>query len=174
MKGANCERVAKRGGLVAISGNLEMEPLSLTFGYGDSNIVSGEVTMFQRFAAGTAIASIAIAIAALILALIPRLTFERIYPLTIIWCCAPLAWGVWALLTPLAWVPKRLPLWGAILGLFAGSMAAFVLNLPSRFLGESVPIMVRAVVVLVMTLFYYVTWTLVRGAYRWLAGTTST
>ncbi|MGB9073961.1 MAG: hypothetical protein WCC22_15090 [Terriglobales bacterium] len=129
--------------------------------------------MFQRFAAGTAIASIAIAIAALILGLTPGLTFERIYPLTILWCCAPLAWGVWALLTPSAWMPKRLPLWGAFLGLFAGSMAAFVLNLPSRFFGEPAPILVRAIAVLVMTLFYYLMWMLVRGAYRWLAGATS-
>jgi hypothetical protein len=72
--------------------------------------------MFQRFAAGTAIASIPIAIAALILGFTPSLTFEKIYPLTIFWCCAPLAWGVWALLTPSAWMPKRLPLWGALLG----------------------------------------------------------
>jgi hypothetical protein len=129
--------------------------------------------MFQRFAAGTAIASIAIAIAAIILSLTPGLKFERLYPLTILWCCAPLAWGVWALLTPSAWMPKRLPLWGAFLGLFAGSMAAFVLNLPSRFLGEPVSMPVRAIAVLVITLFYYLMWMLVRGAYRWLAGTTS-
>jgi drug/metabolite transporter (DMT)-like permease len=129
--------------------------------------------MFQRFAAGTAIASIAVAIAAIILSLTPGPKFERIYPLTILWCCAPLAWGVWALLTPSAWMPKRLPLWGAFLGLFAGSMAAFVLNLPSRFLGEPVSMLVRAIAVLVMTLFYYLMWMLVRGAYRWLAGTTS-
>ena len=129
--------------------------------------------MFQRFAAGTAIASIAIAIAAVILSLTPALKFERIYPLTILWCCAPLAWGVWVVLTPSAWMPKRLPLWGAILGLFAGSMAAFVLNLPSRFLGEPVSILVRATAVLVMTLFYYLMWMLVRGAWRRLSGTRS-
>ena len=129
--------------------------------------------MFQRFAAATAIASIAVAIAAIILSLTPGLKFARIYPLTILWCCAPLAWGVWALLTPSAWMPKRLPLWGAFLGFFAGSMAAFVLNLPSRFLGEPVSMLVRAIAVLVGTLFYYLMWMLVRGAYRWLAGTTS-
>lgn len=129
--------------------------------------------MFQRFAAGTAIASIAIAIAAIILSLTPGLKFERLYPITILWCCVPLAWGVWALLTPSAWMPKRLPLWGAFLGLFAGSMAALVLNLPSRFLGEPVSMLVRAIAVLVGTLFYYLMWMLVRGAYRWLAGTTS-
>jgi len=126
--------------------------------------------MFQRFAAGTAIASIPVAMAALILGLTPGLTFERICPLAILWCCAPFAWGVWALLTPSAWMPNRLPLWGAILGFFAGSMAAFALNLPSRLFPEPVPILVRAIAVLVMTLFYYLLWMLVRAACRWLAG----
>jgi hypothetical protein len=130
--------------------------------------------MFQRFAAGTAVASIVIAIASTTVSVIPGLKFERIYPITILWCCLPLFWGVWAVLTPPAWVPKRLPLWGSILGLFAGSMGAFVLNLPSRFLGEPVPMLSRAIAVLVGTLLYYLMWMLVRGALRWLAGTTST
>jgi hypothetical protein len=43
-------------------------------------IVAREVTMFQRFAAGTAVASIVIAIAAIILSVIPGPKFERIYP----------------------------------------------------------------------------------------------
>ncbi|MBZ5655723.1 MAG: hypothetical protein LAO56_10650 [Acidobacteriia bacterium] len=128
--------------------------------------------MFQRFAAGTAIASIVVAIAALALALTPGLTFARIYPLAILWCCVPFAWGVWAVLTPSAWMPNRLPLWGAFLGFFAGSMGAFVLNLPSRFFGQPVSILVRAIAVLVMTLFYYLMWMLVRRACRWLAGPT--
>ncbi|MGB9202412.1 MAG: hypothetical protein WCB94_00420 [Terriglobales bacterium] len=130
--------------------------------------------MFQRFAAGTAVASIGVAIAAIILSLTSGPKFERIYPLTILWCCAPLAWGLWAVLTPAAWMPKRLPLWGTFLGLFVGSMAAFVLNLPSRFAGEPVTMPVRAIAVLVVTLSYYLLRMLVRGAYRWLAGTTST
>jgi drug/metabolite transporter (DMT)-like permease len=130
--------------------------------------------MLQQFAAGTAIASIGIAIAAITLSLIPGLKFERIYPITILWCCAPLAWGVWAVLTPSTWMPKRLPLWGAFLGLIAGSIAAFVLNLPSRFLGAPVSILARATVVLFITLFYYLLWMLVRGACRWLAGAKST
>lgn len=122
--------------------------------------------LFQRFAAGTAVASIAIALAAFIVFLIPRLTFERIYPLTIVWCCAPLVWGLWALFTPSAWMPKRLPLWGSILGVIGGSLGVFVLNLPSRFLGEAVSPKLRGVAVLVMALFYYVLWMLVRVAYR--------
>ena len=122
--------------------------------------------MFQRFAAGTAVASVAIAIAALIVCFAPGLTFERIYPLTVLWCVAPLAWGIWALLTPSSWVPKRLPLWGAILGLMAGSLAAFVLNVPSRFFGTAVSATLRGVAVLVLTLFYYLCWILVRVACR--------
>lgn len=122
--------------------------------------------MFPRFAASTAIASIAIALAALIVFLTPRMTFERIYPVTILWCLAPCAWGIWALLTPSSWMPKRLPLWGAILGLIAGTMAAFVLNLPSRFLGEAASPKLRGVVVLVGALFYYLLWMLVRVAYQ--------
>jgi hypothetical protein len=130
--------------------------------------------MCQRFAAGTAVASIVIAITAIILSVIPGPKFERIYPITILWCCVPGSWRVWAVLTPSAWMPKRLPLWGAFLGFFAGSMAAFVLNLPSRFLGEPVSMLVRAIAVLVGTLLYYLMWMLVRGACRRLAGTTST
>lgn len=122
--------------------------------------------MFHRFAAGTAVASIAIALAAFIVLLTPRITFERIYPVTVLWCIAPCAWGIWALLTPSSWMPKRMPLWGAILGLIAGTMAAFVLNIPSRFLGEAVSPKLRGVAVLVMTLFYYLLWMLVRAAYR--------
>ncbi|MBZ5689115.1 MAG: hypothetical protein LAP86_29260 [Acidobacteriia bacterium] len=80
--------------------------------------------MFQRFAAGTAVASIVIAIASTIVSVMPGLKFERIYPITILWCCVPLFWGVWAVLPPSAWVPKRLPLWGSFLGLFAGSMGS--------------------------------------------------
>ena len=129
--------------------------------------------MFQRFAAGAAIASILLAIAAITLTLIPGLKLEKIYPIPILWCCVPLAWGVWAVLTPSAWMAKRLPLWGAILGLFAGSMAVFVLNLPLRFLGVPLSMLARALVVLVGTVLYFLLWMLVRVAWRQLAGTPS-
>jgi hypothetical protein len=129
--------------------------------------------MFQRFAAGTTVASIVIAIAAVILSVISGLEFERIYPVTIFWCCVPLIWGVWAMLTPRVWMPKQLPLWGAFLGLFAGLMAVLVLNLPSRFLERPVSMLVRIIAVLAGTLLYYLMWMLVRGAWRWLAGRTS-
>jgi hypothetical protein len=122
--------------------------------------------MFCRFAAGTAVASVAIAFAALVVSLTPGLTFERVYPVPILWCFVPWAWGIWALLTPSSWMPERLPLWGAILGLIAGSGAAFVLNVPSRFLGQAGSLSTRGGTVLVLALFYYLLWMLVRTAYR--------
>jgi len=125
--------------------------------------------MFQRFFAASTIASIAIAVGALAILLTPALTFQRIYPLTIVWCFVPLAWGMWALLAPPAWVPERLPLWGAILGLIAASLAAFVFNLPARILGVPVPATLRGVAVVVMAMLYYLLWMLVRVACRSLA-----
>jgi len=129
--------------------------------------------MFQRFVAGSAIASIAIGLGALAVVLTPALTLQKIYPLTPIWCFVPLAWGIWVLLAPAIWVPERLPLWGAVLGLIAGSLAAFVLNLPSRILGETVPGALRGVAVVVITFFYYLMWMLVRVAWPSLASTTT-
>jgi len=129
--------------------------------------------MFARFAAATAVVSAAIALAGLVVVLTPGLTFAKIYPLPIIWCFAPLVWGLWAWLTPSTWMPQRLPLWGAILGVIGGSFGAFVLNMPSRLLGEEVSPYVRGVAVLVMALFYYALWMLVRAAYRALAGVAS-
>jgi len=126
--------------------------------------------MFQRFAASTAVASIVIAAAVLIVCFVPGLAFERIYPLPIVWCVAPFAWGIWALLLPSAWMPRPLPLWGSILGLMAGSLAIFVLNLPSRLFGAVVSPRLRGAAVLVMVLFYYLLWMLVRASYRSLAG----
>ena len=129
--------------------------------------------MLQRFVAGSGIASIAIALGALALTLMPTLTLQRIYPLTIIWCFVPLAWGIWALLAPATWVPKRLPTWGAILGLIAGSLAAFVLNLPSRVFGATIPVTLRGVAVVVMAGFYYLLWMLVRATCRSLTPRTT-
>lgn len=125
--------------------------------------------MIQRFVAASGIASIAIALGALALVVIPALSLQRAYPLTTIWCFVPLAWGIWALIAPAAWLPQRLPTWGAILGLIAGSLGAFALNLPSRILGMTVPAVVRGVAVVVMAGFYYLLWMLVRVAYTSVA-----
>src|SRR5689334_14682077 len=92
--------------------------------------------MFPRFAAACVVGSIAVAFGALVLLLIPGLTFEKVFPLTVIWCCVPLIWGLWAMIAPRSWTPRMLPLWGALLGAIAGLLAAFVLNLPSRVLGQ--------------------------------------
>jgi len=128
--------------------------------------------MLQRFVAGSAIASVAISLGTFALMLMPSLSLQRTYPLTIIWCFVPLAWGIWALIAPRLLVPKLLPLWGAILGLVAGSLAAFVLNLPSRILGETVSVTLRGVAVVVMAVFYYLLWILVRVTCRALTPTT--
>jgi ABC-type dipeptide/oligopeptide/nickel transport system permease subunit len=66
------------------------------------------------------------------------------------------------MIAPAAWVPTRLPLWGAILGLIAGSLGAFVLNLPLRILDEAASVPVRAVAVVFMAVVYYLLWMVVR------------
>ncbi|MBZ5566379.1 MAG: hypothetical protein LAN64_00865 [Acidobacteriia bacterium] len=97
----------------------------------------------------------------------------KAYPLALLWCFAPLAWGTWAMLAPRGFVPHRLPIWGAILGLIAGVLAAFVLNMPSRILGQALPAALRGMGVVVIVVFYYLLWMLVRGVYRALGPTDS-
>ncbi len=126
--------------------------------------------MLRRFAAATCIPSIGIAIAACVVMLIPGVPLQRFYPIVTLWCFAPLAWGLWALLAPAAWVPQRLPLWGAGLGLIAGALAMFVLNLPARMYGQPVSPVVRGAGLAVLVVFYYLLWMLVRLVYRALAG----
>ena len=65
-----------------------------------------------------------------------------------------------------SWVPGRLPLWGAVLGIVAGLLAAFVLNMPYRVFGISLGGGLRAVGALVIAFFYYVLWTGVSFTYR--------
>jgi hypothetical protein len=125
--------------------------------------------MFRRFASGSAIASTVIALAVLAVVLTPAPTQQRIYPLVVVWCFAPAVWGLWAMLAPRGWVPQRLPLWGGILGLIAGFLAAFVLNLPSRIAGEMLPVTLRGVAVVIIVGLYYLLWMLVRDAYRSLS-----
>jgi len=122
--------------------------------------------MFRRFVSGSAIASMGVAVAALVILLAQGLAAQRFYPLTIMWCFAPLVWGLWAMLAPSGWVPQRLPIWGTILGLIAGLLAFFVLDLPSRVFGVTAPVIWRGVGVVVIVVFYYLLWMLVRVAYR--------
>jgi drug/metabolite transporter (DMT)-like permease len=129
--------------------------------------------MFRRFVSGSAIASIGIAVAVLVILLTHGLAVQRFYPLMTMWCFAPLVWGLWAVFAPSGWVPQRLPIWGGILGLIAALLAAFVLDLPLRVLGVAVPVILRGVAVVVMAVFYYFLWMLVRVAYRSLGTPTS-
>jgi hypothetical protein len=122
--------------------------------------------MFRRFVSGSAIASMGIAVAALVILLTQGLAAQRFYPLTIMWCFAPLVWGLWAMIAPSGWVPQRLPIWGTILGLIAGLLAFFVLDLPLRVFGVTAPVIWRGVGVVVIVVFYYLLWMLVRVAYR--------
>jgi uncharacterized membrane protein len=71
------------------------------------------------------------------------------------------------MLAPAHWVPGRLPIWGAILGIVAGIIAGPALDLPLRLGGLSG---VRWVPLVVGPIFYYFLWLLVRVAYRPLVG----
>ena len=119
--------------------------------------------MLRRFAAASSVASVIIASGALVSLLPLGWPPADARVLTTAWCFVPLAWGLWAVLAPTSWVPGRLPLWGAILGVVAGIVAGPVLDLPSRLAG------VRGapwIVLIVGPLFYYVVWLLVPVAYR--------
>jgi len=122
--------------------------------------------MIQRFASASAVASVVIALGAGSLRLNPVPNLDSRYLLTSIWCVVPLAWGLWAMLTPKSWHPRRTPLWGAILGLIAGLWAVLVLDLPARFRGEPVAAWVGGVGVLLAIGGYYLLWLLVRWVYR--------
>lgn len=125
--------------------------------------------MLRRFAAASVVATIALAVAASVVMLVPGMKLERFAPLLALWCCAPCAWGIWAILAPASWIPRCFPFWGAILGIIAGCLAAFVINLPLRVFGEPISVAFRACGVLVLVGFYALLWTLVGTAYRKLA-----
>lgn len=125
--------------------------------------------MFRRFAAATAVAAPTVGIATGIVLLLPGVPLERFTPVLALWCVVAAVWGVWAMLTPQAWVPHRLPLWGAILGVLVGNLVMLVLDLPSRVRGVPVPVGYRTLGVVMLVLFYYLLWVLVRRAYRALA-----
>ena len=124
--------------------------------------------MFRRFDAACGVVSVPLAIAALVLFLVFG-SSSRFHLLTHVWCFVPLIWGLWAMATPKAWVPQRLPLWGAILGLILGVFLLLVLNLPSRVRGEELSLALRGFYVPIFAGFYYLLWMLVRIAYRSLA-----
>lgn len=118
--------------------------------------------MFHRFAAACSVASVVIAAGAL-MTLMLGLPLPGAWTLTTAWCFVPAVWGLWAVVAPAGWVPARLPLWGAILGVGAGIVAGPVLDIPSRMGGPSE---LRWLAVVAGPLLYYVVWLLVASAYR--------
>jgi hypothetical protein len=119
--------------------------------------------MLHRFAAACTVASVVIAAGAVASLLPPRWPAADVRVLTTAWCFVPLAWGLWAMLAPASWVRRRLPIWGAILGVVAGIIAGPVLDLPLRLIGLS---RVRWMPLVVGPIFYYFLWLLVGVAYR--------
>ena len=118
--------------------------------------------MFHRFAAACSVASVVIAGGALV-SLLVGLPLKGAWTLTTAWCFVPVAWGLWAMFAPARWVPNRLPVWGAILGVGAGIVAGPLLDLPSRLGGPSGA---RWLALVAGPLLYYVLWLLVGSAYR--------
>ena len=118
--------------------------------------------MLQQFAAACIVASVVVAVGAVVSLLPPRWPADDARVLTTAWCFVPVAWGLWAMLAPARWVPRRLPLWGAMLGVLAGIVAGPVLDLPLRLVG--LPGM-RWITVLVGPILYYIVWLLVPVVY---------
>ena len=118
--------------------------------------------MLSRFASAVCVASPAAALATVIALLVSGSRPEALYRLTPLWCIVPAVWGLWAMLAPRTWVPKRLPSWGAILGLLVGTVVFFALNLPAQILGESIPAPLRGLGVLILATLYYCLWIVVR------------
>jgi hypothetical protein len=118
--------------------------------------------MLPRFAAGSLVASIVIALAALV-------TLVFVFPpdalriMTTAWCIVPFAWGVWAMLAPASWMPQRLPLWGAILGVVVGVMVGPVLAMPARM---GAPPAFRWVALVIAPVVYYALWMAVAAAWK--------
>jgi hypothetical protein len=119
--------------------------------------------MLQRFAAASSVGSVVIAVGALVSLLPPRWSAGDARVLTTAWCFVPLAWGLWTLLAPGHWVPRRLPLWGAILGIVAGIIAGPVLDLPLRLAGLR---NMRWITVILGPILYYMVWLFVPVVYR--------
>jgi len=125
--------------------------------------------MLQRFASAALVATIAIAVAALVILLSPGITLRDASPVLLVWCFAPCVWGLWAMVAPQDWVPQRLPMWGAVLGLIGGIFALFVLNMPQRILKLTFPASARVVAIFLVAAVYYAVWMVVARVYRRLS-----
>ena len=126
--------------------------------------------MLHRFAAASSVASPLVALATLIALQVPQLKPEGLLGLTTLWCIVPAVWGLWSILAPRTWVPQRLPLWGAILGVMLGTVAMFVINLPAKISQVTPSVPLRALGVLILATLYYLLWLIVRVAFGVLAG----
>lgn len=126
--------------------------------------------MLSRFASAVSVASPVAALATVNALLVLELRPEVLSHLTSLWCVLPAVWGVWAMLAPRAWVPQRLPLWGAFLGFLVGTLVVFALDWPAQLFGLSPPASVRGLLVLVLIILYYLLWMVVRVVSRALAG----
>lgn len=127
--------------------------------------------MLHRFVSAAVVASVAIAFGAVALLGAKHMwTLQNVHQLALIWCCVPLVWGVWAILTPRTWMPARLPWWGAILGALAVISGGFVLNMPLQLTGVQVSIPYRVLGGVLGVALYYVFWLVVRIVYVDLRG----
>jgi hypothetical protein len=126
--------------------------------------------MLHRFAAATSVAAPAVALETLLALQVPQLKPEGLLGLTTLWCIVPGVWGLWIMAAPNAWVPQRLPLWGAILGLMVGTVAMFVINLREKIVAFTPSVLRRALGVLILVILYYLLWMVVRVAFSALAG----
>jgi hypothetical protein len=118
--------------------------------------------MLLRFASAVSVASPAAALATVVALLVAGSRPEVLYPLTSLWCIVPAVWGLWSMLAPRTWVPRRLPWWGAILGLLVGTVVFFPLGLPGQVLGETPSTLLRGLGVLILSTLYYCLWIVVR------------
>jgi len=123
--------------------------------------------MLNRFASAAAVAAIVIAFLALVVLILAGLgqSLQQFSLIIVLWCLVPALWGFWAMLTPRAWFPARLPWWGAILGCILVVFGALVLNLPLRVFGVDLPVVYRVVVGVIPVVIYYLLWIGVRTVY---------
>lgn len=130
--------------------------------------------MLRRFVSAAMVASVVLMISAIVFALLPGINLERASLLFFVWLCVPTGWGIWAILAPKSWVPRRLPSWGAILGVIAGVLAAFVVDVPYRVLGLALTFRQRFLAILALVVVYYLLWTIVRGVLVKVSGPETT
>ena len=121
--------------------------------------------MLRRFVSAAAVGSIVIALAASTLYVSAAPVLEGRYLIATIWCLVPVVWGLWAMLLPATWIPRRIPVWGAILGLVAGTTAGFVLHLPTRVFGVEASTWWHVVVLIAAIVLYWLLWMPVRTVY---------